>query len=108
MLVPPNPGITSALGCLLVDIRHDFSEMHLVPAGETDPKKIESRFTDLEGEARERLRAEGIEEDDMQFLRSVDMRYLGQWRSLEISVDGQVRSLDGLVSSFHEERDKKK
>lgn len=80
LIVPPNPGITSALGCLLVDIRHDFSEMHLVPAGETDPKEIESRFTDLEGEARKRLQAEGIEEDKMQLFRSVDMRYLGQWR----------------------------
>ena len=29
VLVPPNPGITSALGCLLVDIRHDLAEMYL-------------------------------------------------------------------------------
>ena len=29
VLVPPNPGITSALGCLLVDVRHDLSEMYL-------------------------------------------------------------------------------
>lgn len=106
VIVPPNPGITSALGCLLVDIRHDFSEMHLVPAGETDPKDIESRFADLEDQARERLRAEGIEEDKMQLLRSVDMRYLGQWRSLEISVGGDVESLDGLISSFHAEHER--
>ena len=29
VLVPPNPGITSALGCLLVDVRHDITEMYL-------------------------------------------------------------------------------
>ena len=27
VIVPPNPGITSALGCLLVDIRHDLATM---------------------------------------------------------------------------------
>ena len=29
VLVPPNPGVTSALGCLLVDIKHDMSQMYL-------------------------------------------------------------------------------
>lgn len=106
VLVPPNPGITSALGCLLVDIRHDISEMHLVPAGQTDPGEIESRFAALEEEARDRLRAEDIEENAMRLLRSLDMRYLGQWRSLEIEVDGEIGSLEDLTSKFHEEHER--
>jgi N-methylhydantoinase A len=106
VLVPPNPGITSALGCLLVDIRHDFSEMHLVPADETEPNEIESRFVTLEERARERLRAEGIAEEDVLLLRSLDMRYLGQWRSLEISVDGKVESLENLTARFHDEHER--
>lgn len=106
VLVPPNPGITSALGCLLVDIRHDFSEMHLVPAGETDPEEIERRFVALEERARERLGAEGIAEKDMRLLRTLAMRYVGQWRSLEISVEGAIASLESLLESFHEEHER--
>ncbi|WP_207955892.1 hydantoinase/oxoprolinase family protein [Rubrobacter marinus] len=106
VLVPLNPGITSALGCLLVDVRHDFSEMRLVPADETEPPEIEARFQALEGEARERLRAEGIGEEDVRLVRSVDMRYLGQWRSLEIPVEGEVASLDALTARFHEEHER--
>jgi N-methylhydantoinase A len=106
VLVPPNPGITSALGCLLVDIRHDFSEMHLVPAGETEPSEIESRFSTLEERARDRLRAEGIADEDLQLRRSLDMRYLGQWRSLEISVSGEIESLDDLTARFHDEHER--
>ena len=106
VLVPPNPGITSALGCLLVDVRHDFSEMRLVAAGETEPPEIESRFRALEGEARERLRAEGIGDEDVRLARSVDMRYLGQWRSLEIPVEGTVESLEALTDRFHEEHER--
>lgn len=106
VLVPPNPGITSALGCLLVDIRHDFSEMHLVPADETKPSDIEDRFEELEDRARQRLQAEGIEEENMRLQRTVDMRYVGQWRSLEISVEGKVDSLERLTEQFHEEHEK--
>jgi N-methylhydantoinase A len=106
VLVPPNPGITSALGCLLVDIRHDFSEMHLVPANETEPSEIESRFHALEDRARDRLRAEGIADEDIALLRSLDMRYLGQWRSLEIPVEGEVASLEDLTARFHDEHER--
>jgi N-methylhydantoinase A len=106
VLIPPNPGITSALGCLLVDIRHDFSEMHLVPADETEPSEIESRFHALEDRARDRLRAEGIADEDIALLRSLDMRYLGQWRSLEISVEGEVESLEDLTARFHDEHER--
>jgi N-methylhydantoinase A len=89
-----------------VDIRHDFSEMHLVPTGETEPSEIESRFSALEGRARDRLHAEGIADEDVQLQRSLDMRYLGQWRSLEIPVDGEVESLDALTARFHDEHER--
>jgi N-methylhydantoinase A len=106
VLVPPNPGIHSALGCLLVDIRHDFSQMHLVPTQEADLSEIESTFAELEDRARERLYAEGIDNEDVQLLRSLDMRYAGQWRELEISVDGKVDSLEDLTARFHEEHER--
>ena len=60
VLVPPNPGITSALGCLLVDIRHDLSVMYLARTDRIDPGDVEAEFERLEAEARERLGAEGL------------------------------------------------
>ena len=42
VIVPPNPGVTSALGCLLVDVRHDLSQTYLALAAEADPADIES------------------------------------------------------------------
>ena len=58
VIVPPNPGITSALGCLLVDVRHDLSEMYSGKADEVDAAEVEEAFTRLEKEAREMLDAE--------------------------------------------------
>jgi N-methylhydantoinase A len=106
VLVPPNPGITSALGCLLVDVRHDFSEMYLRHVSDADPAEIEAQFKRLEAEARERLAHEGVPEGQMSLQRSIAMRYLGQWRSLSVSVPRQLTALDEAVARFHAEHDR--
>jgi N-methylhydantoinase A len=103
VLVPPNPGITSALGCLLVDIRHDFSTTFLRRVDSADLGDIEDGLGALEAEARERLEAEGVELPDMVFTRTIDMRYLGQWRSLAVPVPTPVLSMNDAVMRFHAE-----
>jgi N-methylhydantoinase A len=105
VLVPPNPGITSALGCLLVDIRHDLSVMYLARADRVDPAEVEAEFERLEAEARERLEAEGVAEEQMQLQRFLDMRYLGQWRSMAIPVVPPL-DLEGAVAMFHQEHER--
>jgi N-methylhydantoinase A len=106
VLVPPNPGITSALGCLLVDVRHDLSMMKLGTVDRIDPAELETEFAELEAEAQERLRTEGIDADAMQLRRTLDMRYAGQWRSLSIPVDAPLTSMDDAVASFHAEHER--
>jgi N-methylhydantoinase A len=102
VIVPPNPGVTSALGCLLVDVRHDLSEMF---SGE-DPRQVEEAFQRLEQEARERLDAEGIPSERQRLTREIDMRYVGQWRALPIEVDGPVESLEPVIEAFHAEHER--
>src|SRR6202035_5633131 len=60
VIVPPNPGVTSALGCLLVDMQHDFSQSCMVGAEEADSAAIETQFATLEKEALDRLTHEGV------------------------------------------------
>jgi N-methylhydantoinase A len=105
VLVPPSPGITSALGCLLVDVRHDLSAMFLAHVDTVDKDGLEGEFEKLESEARERLEAEGVPEEQMSMQRLVDMRYLGQWRSLTIPVSAPA-DLAGAVDRFHAEHER--
>jgi len=102
VLVPPSPGITSALGCLLVDVRHDLSAMFLAHVDSVDLDALEAEFAKLEAEGRERLVAEGVPEEQMDVQRLVDMRYLGQWRSLTVPVSAPV-DLEEAVARFHAE-----
>ena len=103
VLVPPNPGVTSALGCLLVDIQHDVTQMYLAKADDVDIAEVEQTFQALEREGRERLKMEGVTDDRMVFQRKIDMRYLGQWRALSISLSAPVTSLDEAIATFHHE-----
>lgn len=101
VIVPPNPGVTSALGCLLVDMQHDFSESYIVGAASADPTAIESAFERLEKEALERLVHEGVAPADIMLQRTIDMMYLGQWRSLSVPAPRPIVAISGLVEDFH-------
>jgi N-methylhydantoinase A len=105
VLVPPNPGITSALGCLLVDVRHDLSTMFLADAGSVDGTVLEHELQKLEQEARERLTHEGVPAEQMSLQRFLDMRYLGQWRSMAIPVGAPV-DVASAVARFHAEHER--
>jgi len=101
VIVPPNPGVTSALGCLLVDIQHDLAVSYLHPAAEADKTAIESEFTTLEREAWERMRNEGVAVQNVVIERTIDMMYRGQWRSLAVPVGSPVMPMADLVAAFH-------
>jgi N-methylhydantoinase A len=106
VVVPPNPGTTSALGCLLVDVRHDLFTMLLGTVGSVDPAEVEREFAALEEQARERMRVEGVPDDRVELQRTIDMRYAGQWRSIAVPVDGRVESLAALEEAFHAEHER--
>jgi N-methylhydantoinase A len=103
VLVPLDPGITSAFGCLLVDVRHDLTRMYLTDAGSADPEDLERSFQELEAEGREQLDTEGVPAEQQELIRTIDMRYRGQWRSLSVPVGRPLSSLDDAIATFHAE-----
>lgn len=106
VIVPPYPGVHAALGCLLVDVRHDFSRTYLVNSKEADLETIEKVYGELEGEAREVLRKEGLGEDKVELIRNMDLRYIGQWRSLSVEVPKPIQSLNHALEIFHKEHER--
>ncbi|NLS09597.1 hydantoinase/oxoprolinase family protein [Nesterenkonia sp. MY13] len=105
VLVPPNPGVTSALGCLLVDVQHDLSMMYPTLASEADRSDLERQFRIMQGDATERLRQEGVDEPDQRLERAISMRYAGQWRSLQVIINSAT-DLEQAIATFHEEHER--
>lgn len=103
VIVPPFPGITSAMGCLLVDVRHDISKTYLVNAADVTAEQLEAEFQGMEEEAAALLASEGITGEQMKLVRYLDMRYSGQWRSLEVAMSRPIHSLVEALDRFHQE-----
>ena len=103
VVVPPNPGVTSAMGCLLVDIQHDLAQMYTGLASSADEEGIEEAFVALETEASARLRHEGVSQENAMLQRKISMRYSGQWRSLQVPMGTGAGALKRAIQTFHEQ-----
>ncbi|SHJ86087.1 hydantoinase/oxoprolinase family protein [Desulfofundulus thermosubterraneus] len=106
VIIPRYPGITSAMGCLLVNIRHDLSKNYLADLSKVDLNALETEFQLMEKEASERLDRDGVPKEKRKFTRYLDMRYVGQWRSLSITCPSPIMNLDEIVSLFHQEHNR--
>ncbi|HEY1854335.1 MAG TPA: hydantoinase/oxoprolinase family protein [Solirubrobacterales bacterium] len=104
VLIPPNPGVTSAAGLLTSDLRYDLGQSYLRPLSEVDPAHAQAAFEEQEASLRQRLRADGRPEDAIRLDRSADTRYKGQ--SYELRLPVPAGALDGaalaaLREGFH-------
>jgi N-methylhydantoinase A len=103
-IVPPIPGVTSAFGLLVVDLRNDYVITHVQNADDFDPTSTQERYQRLEALALDALARHGVPPDRQRLLRSADMRYHGQ--AYEVRVDIPAGAVDAAtgqhaVEAFH-------
>ncbi len=106
IIVPPYPGALSAMGCLLVDMRHDLTKTVTTTTTKEDLAQLESEFRPMETELLEQLRREGVGEQDIELMRYLDMRYLGQWRYLSVPYTQDRIEPGQLLDAFHQEHER--
>lgn len=105
VLVPRYPGLTSALGLLVVDIRHDVSHSVLKTQQAVTVDELNAVFTDLESRVAALLASEGVGSHDISLSREIDLRYFGQSEGFTIAVSGGVlsdASYEAILESFFE------
>ncbi|HLC25383.1 MAG TPA: hydantoinase/oxoprolinase family protein [bacterium] len=78
VLVPRTPGVTSALGLLMSDVKHDYVRSKLESLESLDREKILEVFQGLEEQARADLKKEGFPSQDVFLEFFLDMRYANQ------------------------------
>src|SRR2546428_13233136 len=105
VLVPPHPGVTSALGLLVSDVRHDHVRSRLDRLDELAPRTAESEFMGLEDAATTELRDEGFAPESIQLRRALDLRYLGQGYELTTPIEPgpiDTRAIRAAFDAEHE------
>ncbi len=105
VIVPLTPGVTSALGILQVDLRHDLLRSVLKQAHQIEPDELVRVFDELETEAREVLEAESSDREQRIEL-SLDVRYYGQTPYMNLTIDEVPRdraAIDAIVERYGQE-----
>lgn len=106
VIIPTHPGVAAAMGCLLVDVRHDISKTFVKKANEVSVEELDIQYQALRKEAKALLEEEGISEETSTLMNYMDLRYKGQWRSLAVVVPDHVTSLEEVLAAFHQEHER--
>ena len=91
VIVPLYPGVFSAIGLLMSDVKHDYIRSKLSPLSEVAPADVNGLFERMVAQALEELRDDGFAADHIRIERALDMRYAGQ--GYEIAVPCPVQPL---------------
>ena len=108
LLIPMSPGTTSAMGLLVTDLKHDFSNTLIEKIENLNLDKVNTLFNEMEEKGKNELLKEGRGLSSIKYQRNVDMRYVGQ--SYELSIpfsEGNIKdALKDMLESFHKEHQK--
>lgn len=87
ILLPPSPGVLSALGLLIADVVHESSQALLIEADSLaeEPAPLQEKAATLEERVKAVLAAEGVDAPVLE--ASMDLRYRGQSYELSVPLD---------------------
>jgi N-methylhydantoinase A len=91
VLIPVYPGVFSALGMVVADIKHEF----VITKRMTPEEDTTQIFKELEHKAVTILKREGVPDSNIALQRLIDARYIGQSYELRVPADN-------AVNNFHE------
>ena len=100
VLIPARPGITNALGCVVADLRQDFTKTLNMPIDNINIQNLHSLFNDQEKKGIELIKKQGLELTNISSSFSIDMQFIGQTHILRIDLPNSYPDLEYLQKSF--------
>lgn len=106
VIIPPAPGLHSALGLLATSLRTDQSQTVLESANAPNLKLIQRIYHNLETQLQEVLQAQRVPKGSISIQRLADLRYKGQ--AYEISIQTpkiriSKKWINELATTFHKQ-----
>ena len=84
VLIPLTPGVHSALGLLMSDVKHDYVRSKLAGLNELDLDEVNDLFAQLTEQAKADLIGEGFLDAEIRLDAFLDLRYAGQGYELTV------------------------
>jgi N-methylhydantoinase A len=100
VLVPIWPGVTSALGCLLADIRYDDTWTVHQRLDQIDTARIRSLYDRMVERVMDVMREDKVPEEKVELRYEAALQYEGQTHRVIITLPSPNISVNGLAAAF--------
>jgi N-methylhydantoinase A/oxoprolinase/acetone carboxylase beta subunit/N-methylhydantoinase B/oxoprolinase/acetone carboxylase alpha subunit len=87
VIVPRYPGITSAMGCLLADVRHDYVHSLHRPLSEINSEEADAVCGQHHATGRELIEREGVDVTAIDVFHEADLLFRGQSHVFRVPVE---------------------
>jgi len=104
LIVPRESSIFCAAGMLMSDLKHNFVRTYATLLREADPERFRELFAAMREEGATLLRNEGLPLERVEFVHSLDLRYLNQYHEVNVEVTAQEveeADFDAMAARFH-------
>ena len=103
ILVPPTPGVLSALGLMLAPTRHEATASYDALAATAKAADIQAILARLDALCRDKMRRDGVAPGAADIEYFAEMRYLGQSHQLEVPArdDANGDPIAAIQAEFH-------
>jgi N-methylhydantoinase A len=105
VIVPPYPGINSAIGLLTTDLKYDVVRTAFLVSSGIDLERMNADLEAMEQAVRAQLAADDLDPAQARLERGADARYVGQGYELRLALPpGRIGSgeIAAAMSRFHE------
>ena len=104
VVVPPNPGVFSAVGLVSSDLKRDYVRTHFAALDQDVLAPIREGYRQMEREAEDMLARSGIDRERWEVRHSMDLRLVHQAYELTVPVDRaelEADALSTITERFH-------
>ena len=104
MIIPKESSIFCAAGMLRSDLKHDFVSTYATELSAADPATFKKSFGDMKEQGIELLVSEGIPQNRIAHIFSLDLRYVKQYHEVNIEITSQeIKQADfgSMATRFH-------
>ena len=102
VLVPRYPGVTSAIGCVIADMRHDFVQTLNTLLDDLDLSEVVAEVDRLAAEGKQRLTDAGVVIEKTEEIVELDMLYVGQTHTVATPFTGAGGGAAAIRTAFED------
>lgn len=99
-IVPRYPGVTSALGCVMADMRHDAVQTLNAPLADIDFDRLQAMRQGFESRCRARLDSAGVRFESVREDLALDMLYQGQTHTVLVPLGASQLNVEAVRTTF--------